>query len=312
MADNKDRWGILFIPKPGVRRTHKRWEQIRVYLDEKQVQYDVLQSDSSMQSVFRLSKMLIENGYRTLICVGGDSSLNAVVNGIMSYPDLVDEIRLGLIPNGFGNNFAHFWGYEDDDYKGTIDNLIRGRVRKIDVGECNYVKDERPHTRYFINAVNVGLSASIIGLTEEARRYIGWKFLAHIATSARLIFERKFYKLEAQINYEEVKESIMSVCIGSASGYGQTPNAVPYNGMLDVSIITQPKDLKQVGYGIWLLFVGKFLSYKRVQPYRTREVEIMVAEHARISVDGRMVKGGAPLKVKVHQERLNFIIPSRP
>ena len=106
MADNKDRWGVLFIPKPGVRRTHKRWEQIRAYLDEKKVSYDVLQSEGvKSSSIFRLAKMLIENGYRTIVVVGGDLAINAVVNGIMSYPNLIDEIRLGIIPNGFGNNF---------------------------------------------------------------------------------------------------------------------------------------------------------------------------------------------------------------
>ena len=185
-------------------------------------------------------------------------------------------------------------------------------IRKVDVGECTYSKENVYHKRYFINAVNIGLSASIVGITEEARRFIGVKFLTHLATSFLMVFERKFYKLESTINYEEVNGSVMSVCIGSCSGYGQTPNAVPYNGMLDVSIIYQPHGVKQLAYGLWLLFTGKFLSYKKVTPYRTHEVDISSAEHARVSVDGRMIKGGAPLKVKVFQEKLNLIIPSRP
>lgn len=313
MADNKDRWGVLFIPKPGVRRTHKRWELMRAYLDEKNVAYDVLQSEGvKSSSIFRLAKMLIDNGYRTIVVVGGDLAVNAVVNAIMSYPNLIDEIRLGIIPNGFGNNFAHFWGLHESNYKEAIDHLIRGRIRKVDVGECTYSKDSVYHKRYFINAVNIGLSASIVGITEEARRFIGVKFLTHLATSFLMIFERKFYKLKGTINYEEVSGSVMSVCIGSCSGYGQTPNAVPYNGMLDVSIIYQPHGIKQLAYGLWLLFIGKFLSYKNVTPYRTHEVEITSAEHARVSVDGRMIKGEAPLKVKVFQEKLNLIIPSRP
>lgn len=312
-TENKDRWGILFIPKPGVKHTHKRWEDIRKYLDQKSVEYDVIQSESlKSAAVYRLTRMLIENGYRTIIVVGGDASLNATLNGIMAYPDLVDDIRLGVIPNGFGNNFSHFWGYSEEEYKETIDNLVRGRVRKIDVGVCDYVKEGVPHRRYFINAVNVGLSASIIGMTEEAHRFVGVKFLAHIVTSFLLIFERKFYTLKALINYEKVEESIMSVCIGSASGYGQTPNAVPYNGMVDISIITQPTAFKQYVTGLWLLFLGRFLKSKEIRPYRTREIEIQEASHARISVDGRMIKGEAPLKVKVLQEKLNFIIPSRP
>lgn len=63
----------------------------------------------------------------------------------------------------------------------------------------------------------------------------------------------------------------MTVCVGNASGYGQTPNAVPYNGLLDVSVVYHP-EMTQLMEGIYLFVKGKFLNHRSVHPYRTREV----------------------------------------
>ena len=101
----------------------------------------------------------------------------------------------------------------------------------------------------------------------------------------------------------------MTMCIGNASGYGQTPNAVPYNGLLDVSVVYHP-GMTQLFEGIYLFVKGKFLNHKSVHPYRTREVEVMETSHALIGIDGRLMKTpvGA-YRITVEQEVINFLIP---
>ena len=69
-----ERWGILYCPKA---RSSKQREKIQRILDERKVQYDFVQSESS-ESVERLVTMLIRNGYKTIIIMGGDSALNDV------------------------------------------------------------------------------------------------------------------------------------------------------------------------------------------------------------------------------------------
>ena len=68
-----------------------------------------MQSENS-GSVDRLVKMMISNGYKTLVIVGGDSALNEAVNCLMKVPaEVRDSISLGVIHNGLLNDFAHFW-----------------------------------------------------------------------------------------------------------------------------------------------------------------------------------------------------------
>ena len=101
----------------------------------------------------------------------------------------------------------------------------------------------------------------------------------------------------------------MTVCIGSARGYGLTPNAVPYNGWLDVSVIYRP-ELLQLLKGLWLLVNRRLLNLKKVvKPYRTRKVKILRAQNAAISLDGRQLYHNCPIDVKILPEALNLIIP---
>ena len=78
-----NKWGIVYCPKSGSFRPQKRWERIEKILNLYNIDYDFVQSEQS-SSVDRLVTMLINNGYKTIIVVGGDSALNDAVNCLMS------------------------------------------------------------------------------------------------------------------------------------------------------------------------------------------------------------------------------------
>ena len=84
---------------------------------------------------------------------------------------------------------------------------------------------------------------------------------------------------------------------------------MPYNGLLDVSVVYQPK-VTQLFEGFYLLVKNKFLNHKSVHPYRTREVEVVNSNQALVTIDGRLMK--TPIgsyKITVEQEIINFLIP---
>ena len=134
MAVEANRWGIIYNPKAGTRKTQKKWEKIREYMEEKGVLFDYMQSEG-YGSVERLARMLANNGYQTIVVVGGDGAINDAINGIMtSSAEKKSDISLGIIPKGMGNDFASYWGLDEDDYKQAVDWIINRRLRKIDVG----------------------------------------------------------------------------------------------------------------------------------------------------------------------------------
>ena len=308
MAVESNRWGIIYNPKAGSRKTQKKWNEIRSYMESRGVLFDYLQSEG-YGSVERLARMLANNGYRTIVIVGGDGAINDAINGIMtSSASDKDQIALGIIPNGIGNDFASYWGLEKDDYKEAVDWIINRRLRKIDVGRVSYNEGDLRKTRYFINAMYVGLGARFVWISNGTRRFWGRQWISYLSSMFLLLFERMLHRMHLKVNGEHIRDNIMTVCIGSARGYGLTPSAVPYNGWLDVSVIYRP-ELLQLIKGLWLLVHGRILNLKVVKPYRTRKIKILRAQNAAISLDGRQLYADCPLDVRILPEALTLIIP---
>ncbi len=311
MAVETTTWGVLYCPKTGIGSKQKRWEKIEAVLKERGLVYDMVQSESS-DSVERLMTMLINNGYKTIVVVGGDSALNDAVNCLMKEEKRVrDEIALGVIPNGVMNDFARFWGFVEDDVEQTVGWLAERRIRRIDLGCVRYTNSNQEHChRYFLNCLNIGMTADIMNLRRQTRRLFGSRTLSFISSLFVMLFHRMEYKMKLRINSDVIDRKVMTVCIGSGPGYGQTPNAVPYNGMLDVSVVYHP-EVVQLIEGLWLLISGRFLNHRNVHPFRTTEVFVDEARKAMVGVDGRLMKTpvGA-FRVNIEQEVVNFLIPA--
>ena len=307
MSEANTRWGVLYCPKA---YASKQREKIQHVLDERNVAYDFVQSETT-GSVERLMNMLIHNGYKTIIVVGGDSALNDAVNCLMQVERQVrDEIALGVIPNGVMNDFARYWDFKEGNLEQTVDWLVKHRIRKVDLGCIRYTnKNGEACHRYFLNCINVGLIADVMNLRRQARSLLGSRTLSFIVSIFLMIFHRMDYKMHVRINSDTINRKVMNMCVGSGPGYGQTPSAVPYNGMLDVSVVYHP-ELLQLFAGFWLLLTGRFLNHRSVHPYRTREVVVEESNKAMVSVDGRLL--GTPVgsyRITVEQEVINFLIP---
>ena len=305
---NENKWGLLYCPRGGW-RSNKRWEKIEKVLKAQNIDYDFVQSENQ-KSVERLIKMFVNNGYKTIVVVGGDSALNDAVNCLMQMnAEERDQVALGVIPNGLMNDFAHFWGFSDSDIEKTVASLKVRRIRKIDLGCIRYTnKKGEKCRRYFLNCINIGLIAAIMNLRRKTHHMFGSRTLSFLCSFILMIFQRLDYKMHIKINSDVIKRRVMTMCVGNATGYGQTPNAVPYNGLLDVSVVYHPQ-MTQLFEGIYLFVKGKFLNHKSVHPYRTREVE--VSSKALIGIDGRLMNTPVgPYQITVIQEVVNFLIPA--
>lgn len=309
MSEATTRWGIIYCPKQGFFSNSKRWQKLQRQLDAHGVLYDFVQSESA-DSVERLMTMLIHNGYKTIVIVGGDTALNDAVNCLMREDQQVrDEVALGVVPNGVMNDFARYWGFEEDNDEKTTEWLKKRRTRKIDLGCISYCdKNGTQQQRYFLNCINIGLTADIMNLRRQARQILGSKQLAFLSSLVLMVFHRHDYKMRLNIDYEVIDRSVMTICIGNAHGYGQTPSAVPYSGMLDVSVIYNPP-VKQFIEGLWLLVSGRLLNHRSVHPYRVRR---MTAESGKalLSIDGRQAERPmGEYHVWVEPEVIHFLIP---
>jgi diacylglycerol kinase family enzyme len=307
MAVDPERWGIMYTPRAGVRNKMKRWYQIKEYLNLRGVKYDSFQSDGD-GSTEVLTKMLINNGYKTIVVVGGDEALNDAVNALMFTPrEVRSEIVVGVIPNGIGNDFASFWGLDVENYKQAIHWIIERRVKKIDVGYCSYKEGDEEKVRYFLMSVNIGLGAQAIRLSDICKRF-GKKNPSYILAIFALFKERKQYKMRIKVNNEEINDKIMTLCVGNTRGYGLTPSAVPYSGWLDVSVVYRPKLMEMIR-GLYMLLHNQLLNHEQVKPYRSKSIVISESDGTITCLDGHTLVHTYPLTISLEPSVMNFIIP---
>ena len=304
---NRKRWGIIYVPRDGSLRPMKMWKEIREYLMEKGVEFDCIQSESN-NSIERQAKMLADNGYETVVLIGGDGALYDAVNGIMASSNAAN-VSLGIIPCGIANDYASYWGLAEGDYRSAVECIMTHRLRKVDVGCCSYNTEGGEQKRYFLNVLNIGVSAYIVELANRKRTFFA-KAAFRLLGFLHLLLKRRNFHMKFKLNYQTVDKKLMMLFIGNSRGYGMTPSAVPYNGWLDVSAIRMPKFLG-ILEGLHMLVRRRILNFKLVEPFRTTEVVIEDVGGAGIGIDGRPFKPSFPLHVTVEPEVLNLIIPSK-
>ena len=304
---NRRRWGVIYCPKLGSLRPMKRWREIREYITAKGVEFDIIQSENN-ESVERQARMLADNGYGTIVLIGGDGALQDALNGIMSSPNR-NTVSLGIIPNGIANDFARYWGLTAGDYKAAVDCIMAHRVRKVDVGCCTYNTDDGEQKRYFINVLNIGLSAHIVELANKKSTMFA-KAVYRVRALIYLLFKRQNFHMRFRLNSQTVDKKFMMLCVGNSLGYGMTPSAVPYNGWLDVSAIRMSPFFGIIE-GLLMVVKRKILNFKLVEPFRTTELVIESAGGAPVGIDGRPFYPSFPMTVTVEPETVNLIIPTK-
>ncbi len=306
-------WGVIYCPKDGKPgKTGRRWRKIRECLDSRGVSYDYVQSDGA-EGAERLAAMMTRNGYLTIVVVGGDSALNRALCGVMSSQSPTGRHpALGVIPNGYGNDFARFWGIPADDHRAAVDTLIRNIRRKVDVGVAALTFDDgTEERRHFLNCLNLGAASSVTNLRRKTRRLFALRPTAYLLSTLLLLFQRMSFRFAFALDGETVGKAGMNLCIGSSRGYGLTPSAVPYNGTLDVTLVSKPQ-ARQLFHGLWLLYTGRFLSHRGVSVWRTRHITVTSTANAPLSLDGRPVtRKTAKADITILPDELEFVVPER-
>lgn len=111
-----------------------------------------------------LARAARADGVEVVVALGGDGTVNEVVNGLLAGGPSPDTPLLGVVPGGSTNVFARAAGVAEDPVEATgqlLDALRDGRVRRIGLG--------RAGDRWFTFGAGLGLDAEVVAAVEERR-----------------------------------------------------------------------------------------------------------------------------------------------
>lgn len=297
-------WAFIYHQKPHT--SLSLWHELEKLLKKKGIDYSGVICDSTKE-LRNAAYHLAKDGVESIVVIGGDTALGEVVCGVMKAEGV--HPKIGLIPNGRVNDFAKFWGWTKEGSAWALEQVLKRHVRRVDVGKCVYVDVEgHERTSFFIDCVNIGLAASIAQIRGKIHHILGYNTISELIGCFMLVFRRKGFPLRFRLPGELCEQKAMTVCVGSAKGYGQTPGAVPYNGLLDISLVKDSKTWK-VFRGFYLLIRGRFLAQQNVMVWRTNHVLFEDINEAPVSIDGQVVSHKiSSLDISIFPEEIEFIV----
>jgi diacylglycerol kinase (ATP) len=249
----------------------------------------------------------VRGGARLLVVVGGDGSVNEVVNGIAEAPG---DIELAVVPRGTGWDFVRTYGIPRD-LDGAFEVALRGRLREIDVGAVTYRawSGEEAHA-FFANVASAGISGAIAQRANASSKALGGKVSYYWATLA--VFAR-WRTGEMRVGVDDQTRSgrmiDAMICNGRYLGGGMMmcPEAEPDDGVFDVMLIgdVTKRDLVFV---LPKTYRGNHLPHPRLEVLRGRVVTVDADEPLPLELDGEQ-PGTTPARFEIRPRALRLRVP---
>jgi diacylglycerol kinase (ATP) len=230
-------------PRSGGKRTAKRWPTVEARLREVVPQLEVRRTDGPHVAT-RLTRDALREGAGLVVAVGGDGTVNEVVNGFFDEQGepLGVQAELGILMMGTGGDFRRSFGIEDG-WEACVARLAEGNTRTIDLGRIELTGDDGATVvRMFDNIASFGVSGSIVRSVNEARwsKLLGGRFAFRWCTLLGLLRYRPTkVRLRVDDHFDQIVDLTMcAVANGQFFGGGMhvAPQAKLDDGQLDVVI----------------------------------------------------------------------------
>jgi diacylglycerol kinase (ATP) len=311
MEIKSQKWALIINPKSGKKKYNQQREYIFKTLKQAGIQFDFKVTEYAGHAI-TIAKHLAELNYVNFLVVGGDGTISEVINGIFS-AEIADtsKIKIGLIPRGTGNDWGRFWGLTKD-FKYSVEVFLENKVKSIDIGKIDYEYKNEKLTHYFINSVGFGLDAAVCYNTNQMKKYVGGHSFLYTIALLGAVFTYRTHKVSIQSNGKNMNDLMftMNVANGCFSGGGmkQNPNALPYDGLLDVMIAKKPT-FKDILYALTLLFNGKLLQHPVIESFQTSKLTLHCEYDGIFEADGKVEKCNSPVSVEIIPNGIQMIVP---
>jgi diacylglycerol kinase (ATP) len=258
--------------------------------------------------LIELTERAARDGAELVVAVGGDGTLNEVVNGLARAGT---SAELAMIPLGTGMDFVRTYEIPTR-FDEAVRNALEGTTRTIDVGRVSFREwDGRAGERYVANVGSVGMSAAVAQRANGMSKALGGKATFFYALT-RVFFEWKNTDVSVQLDDERREARLHDVIVANGQWHGGAmwlaPQAQPDDGLFDVVLIgdvtkrdfitTAPK-----------IYKGTYLSHPKVELLRSSTVAVDAAEHLPIELDGEQV-GTTPARFEIVPAALRVRAPA--
>ena len=276
----KTKIGIIINPYAGNKKARRAWPKIESQLNKYNIPFEKSFTDSSMHAS-HLAKQIISKDISTIVLVGGDGTLNSLINGL-SIEEL-NRINIGIIPQGTGNDFCRSLSISSK-IEDLLNLMQKDQTRLVDLGKVN--------NNLFANISGFGFDAQVADDINNNNKILTGK-TAYLYSVFKLLIKYKNIPLHIIIdNQTHISENIFLAAVGNTGYYGGginiIPSAKPDDGYFHICTVGDIKK-RQVLKALPGVFSGKHLTHPLVNEYKAKEVNIHFADKNNISPESQKV-----------------------
>ena len=311
--NEKQKYNFFFIinPNAGKEEAKHKWPLIERILGQKNIKYSFAftekQGDAEKITIEKISE-----GFRYFVVVGGDGTLNEVVNGIFKQnSEAYSEIHLGLIQMGTGNDWSRYYGF-NNDIENSVKRIENINIKQQDVGKIIFNDNGESKEAYFINVAGLCFDAVVVKATNAMKERGQRTKSAYLIALLSSLIKYKPWDLKIKINGTELCGKFLSISIGngkySGGGMMQTPDAIIDDGMLDVTIYEDMPKSKVVK-NVKKLYDGTVTKVSGVKTFRCKTLQIENLNPQSVifaETDGEII-GNGPYTITVMHKVLNIL-----
>ncbi len=265
----------------------------------------------------RLAREALKAGAERIVAIGGDGTINEVVNGFFDETGtpVAPNASIALIPYGTGGDFRRTMNIPQDLHEAAA-VIKANHKRKIDVGKLTLTtKRGDTQLRMFANIASFGVSGVVDRLVNESGKKFGR--LSFAVATARATWSYKNQRVQLIFDGkvdDRVEMTVNTVAVANGKYFGGAmkvaPNAEVDDGAFDVIA------MGDFGFGDLLksgrrLYQGTHLSMDKVTSRRARVVDAEPVEPGAIvelDVDGEAL-GRLPARFEIVPSALWMVVP---
>ncbi|NIJ42367.1 YegS/Rv2252/BmrU family lipid kinase [Parvibaculum indicum] len=298
-------------PRSGGGYTGRAWRRIASDLEKHlgpvRAHFTASPSSPHYLPAAELTRQALREGAQLVIAVGGDGTINEVVNGFYEGDEQINpEAHLAILNCGTGGDFRRTFGFPQEWEKG-IAHIASGDTRRIDIGRLRFIaEDGRETRRYFNNIASFGMSGDVVRAVNRAtwQKNFGGSFTFFwCSMMAMLGYRPRPVRIRTDAGLDEVMSvGTCAVANGRFFGGGMmiAPDAAPDDGIFDVTV------LRDMGFFDFAknsgsLYKGEHIGHPKVTTMRARWLEAEPVGDSPVLLD---VDGEAPGRLPARFEIL--------
>lgn len=304
---------LHFIVNPSSRsnKGRKMWHTIERQLKELHREYKVFFTENLRDGTKFASEICQQKGEKIIVAVGGDGTVNEVINGITDF----EHVKFAFLPTGSGNDFAKNLRITTSLSKGLEDILYSKEVREIDVGRAIYETNEKK----FSISTGFGFDAAICeqALSNKFKDVLNFLHIGNLVyglISAKTILLYKPTPMEITIDDKEtihLPKCYFVVVMNLKSeggGINLCPDAEPDDDYLDVCVVGDMPRLKFLCI-LPLAYFGLHTTFKNIDMFRCKKIKMVSPIPLPVHTDGETHQHSKEVTACINQQKLKVIAP---